>query len=65
MFRALGALIPALLPLVVHAEAAIPGYIQANGVTRLLGSSFGIPGLNLTYDYVVSLRRVHMKSQAV
>ena len=33
--------------------AGIPGYTQVNGVTRLLGSSFGVPGLNLTFDYVV------------
>ena len=25
-----------------------------NGQTRLLGSSFGVPGINATFDYVVS-----------
>lgn len=33
--------------------AAIPGYTQAGGQTRLLGSSFGVPGVNATYDYIV------------
>ena len=38
----------------VFVEAAIPGYTQINGQTRLLGSSFGVPGTNATFDYVVS-----------
>lgn len=33
--------------------AAVPGYTQAGGQTRLLGSSFGVPGVNVTYDYIV------------
>ena len=43
----------ALTAFAVCARAGIPGYTQVNGVTRLLGSSFGVPGLNLTFDYVV------------
>lgn len=45
--------ITALTAFAVCARAGILGYTQVNGVTRLLGSSFGIPGLNLTFDYVV------------
>ena len=41
--------------LLVSANAAIPGYVQSNGRTRLLGSSFGVPGVNTTFDYVVSM----------
>ena len=29
------------------------GYVQHNGQVRLLGSSFGIAGVNSTFDYVV------------
>lgn len=52
-----------LLSLVVIAtlstvHAAIPGYTQNGGQTRLLGSSFGVPGINATFDYVVSSTRV-------
>ena len=35
-------------------NAAIPGYTQLGSQTRLLGSSFGLPGTNATFDYVVS-----------
>ena len=45
--------IVALTAFVACARAGIPGYTQVNGVTRLLGSSFGVPGLNVTFDYVV------------
>ena len=32
------------------------GYIkQANGKTKLVGSSFGVLGINATFDYVVRL----------
>lgn len=34
--------------------STITGYLQINGQTRLLGSSFGILGVNATFDYVVS-----------
>ena len=30
------------------------GYTQVNGVTKLLGSSFGVIGIDTTFDYVVS-----------
>lgn len=40
-----GALLGAILTAIVPAWAGTPG--------RLLGSSFGIPGRNATYDYVV------------
>lgn len=39
----------ALLPQVL----AQFGYTIQNGRTRLLGSSFGFPGVNQTFDYVV------------
>ena len=42
-----------LIAFAACSRAGIPGYAQVNGVTRLLGSSFGVPGLNLTFDYVV------------
>ena len=45
--------IAALTAFTACARAGIPGYTQVNGATRLLGSSFGVPGLNLTFDYVV------------
>ena len=51
--RALCKSITPLTAFAVCARAGIPGYTQVNGVTRLLGSSFGVPGLNLTLDYVV------------
>ena len=35
-------------------DAVILGYTQSNGQSRLLGSSFGVPGINTTFDYVVS-----------
>lgn len=31
------------------------GYTQSDGNTRLVGSSFGISGLNKTFDYVVCI----------
>ena len=31
----------------------ITGYTQIGDQTRLLGSSFGVPGANATFDYVV------------
>ena len=30
------------------------GYTQVNGVTRLFGTSFGVIGIDETFDYVVS-----------
>lgn len=33
--------------------SAIPGFTKSGGKTRLLGSSFGVPGVNATFDYVV------------
>ena len=45
--------IAALTAFAVCARAGIPGHTRVNGVTRLLGSSFGVPGLNLTFDYIV------------
>ena len=45
--------ITTLTAFAVCARAGIPGYTQVNGATRLLGSSFGVPGLSLTFDYVV------------
>jgi hypothetical protein len=38
------------LPLIVASEF---GTSKLNGQTRLLGNSFGTPGLNRTFDYVV------------
>lgn len=35
------------------ASCAPFGFSQDDGQTRLLGSSFGIPGVSRTYDYVV------------
>lgn len=37
-------------------RSANPGFTQQNGRTRLLGSSFGVLGLNATFDYVVRKR---------
>ncbi len=54
MYLSLVELFGSLTAFALFARAAIPGYTQVNGVTRLLGSSFGVPGLNLTFDYVVS-----------
>ena len=34
-------------------DANIPGYTKSNGHTRLLGSSFGVAGVNATFDFVV------------
>ena len=31
----------------------IQGYLQQSSQTKLLGSSFGVPGVNQTFDYVV------------
>lgn len=31
--------------------------INAEGVTEIFGSSFGRPGLNLTFDYIVGVLR--------
>ena len=31
----------------------IPGYLQQDSQTKLLGSSFGVPGVDQTFDYVV------------
>ena len=42
-----------LSALLVHGCEAFPGYTQQNGRTRLLGSSFGVLGVNATFDYVV------------
>lgn len=39
-----------LLP---FAQSAIFGFTQQNGRTRLVGSSFGVLGINATFDYVV------------
>lgn len=37
-----------------------PGYTQQNGGrSRLIGSSFGVLGINATFDYVVCLRLLH------
>ncbi len=30
-----------------------PGFTQQNGIIRLIGSSFGVLGINATFDYVV------------
>ena len=32
---------------------SIPGYLQQDSQTKLLGSSFGVPGVDQTFDYVV------------
>ncbi|MCJ1449298.1 MAG: hypothetical protein MMC23_009818 [Stictis urceolatum] len=42
-----------LSALLVHGCEAFPGYTQQNGRTRLLGSSFGVLGVNATFDYVI------------
>ena len=34
-------------------SALLYDYYQQDGVTRLIGSSFGVLGVNQTYDYVV------------
>lgn len=39
------------------AHAALFGTYQVNGQTRLVGTSFGILGINATFDYVVSRLR--------
>jgi hypothetical protein len=36
------------------ASSLLYDYSQNNGMTRLIGSSFGPIGVNKTYDYVVS-----------
>ena len=33
----------------------IQGYLQQASQTKLLGSSFGVPGVNQTFDYVVRI----------
>ena len=33
----------------------IQGYLQQSSQTKLLGSSFGVPGVNQTFDYVVRI----------
>ena len=37
----------------ISAAWSAPGYTQQNGRTRLIGSSFGVLGINATFDYVV------------
>ena len=37
----------------IPAAWSAPGYTQQNGRTRLIGSSFGVLGINATFDYVV------------
>ena len=44
----------------VATQVTIPSYRQVGGQTRLLGSSFGVPGTNATFDYVV---RTHCHTQ--
>ena len=44
-------------------RAGIPGYTQVGTFTRLLGSSFGVPGVNLTFDYVVSSPHPRLSSK--
>ena len=35
------------------AEAALGATVNARGVLEILGNSFGRPGFNATYDYIV------------
>lgn len=44
------------LYLLSGAYAALYGYSQIDGRTRLGGSSFGVLGINATFDYVVRRR---------
>jgi hypothetical protein len=37
----------------ILAQGNEPGYAVLNGATRLEGSSFGLLGINKTFDYVV------------
>lgn len=51
---------PSLLTCAASISAALStnhAFTQQNGRTRLLGSSFGVLGLNGTFDYVV---RAHL-----
>ena len=44
----------------IRAVWSAAGYTQQNGGrTRLTGSSFGVLGINATFDYVVCLRLLH------
>lgn len=36
-------------------DQTIGATIDSQGVTRLYGNSFGCPGYNVTYDYIVSV----------
>lgn len=47
----------------ISAVWSAPGYTQQNGRTRLIGSSFGVLGINATFDYVV--RRCLLKGIAL
>ena len=37
-----------------HFVLAFSGFTKTNGRTKLLGSSFGVLGVNRSFDYVVS-----------
>ena len=45
----------ALTSVLVSLSAFDSGFYQQGGTTKLLGTSFAIPGQNATYDYVVRL----------
>ena len=53
MFAIIFSCLATLATLPVLVDAGVPGSSKLSGVTRLLGSSFGVPGINLTFDYVV------------
>ena len=59
----LWSLIVALVAAGAEADDAptIGATINTKGVTEIFGNSFGRPGFNDTYDYIVSnLRRLHL-----
>ena len=43
-----------ILLVAARAEAALGAKVNAQGVLNILGNSFGRPGFNATYDYIIS-----------
>lgn len=42
------------LSLVTQALAIVGAQVSTGGITKLFGNSFGLPGTNATYDYIVN-----------
>lgn len=42
------------LTLVTRTLAIVGAQVGADGITNLFGNSFGLPGTNATYDYIVN-----------